>query len=118
MGKYSGALVVFEIWPDDGDLVVVPAGSRDVAVWERSGKGRTLSVWQTNPKTEDTYRVCWIALERAERRGLVKIPAGVDDWQTLMDLADVKSITPEEAEKRHGDDEDENDDEGGQVGPT
>lgn len=111
--RFSGALVVFEVWPDDGDMVVVPAGSRDVAVWEKSGKNRTLSQWQTNPKTEDTYRVCWIALERAADRGLVKIPNGVDDWVSLMDTCDVKSITPEDAAERYGDDED-----GDEVGPT
>lgn len=114
-GKYAGALVVFEVWPDDGDLVVIGAGSRDVAVWERSGKGRTLTSWQTNPKTEDTYRVCWIALERAEARGLVTIPDGIGDWQQLMALCDVVSITPEQATERYDTDEDEDD---AEVGPT
>jgi len=115
MSKFGGSLVVFEVHPDDGDLVVVGAGSRDVAVWERSGKGRTLTAWQTNPKTEDTYRVCWIALERAADRGLVKMPDGVDDWQTLMACCDVVSITPDEAAERYPDDDAQEDGDG--LGP-
>lgn len=91
-----GALMIFTVTPDVGEPLEVPAGSRDLARWEKlgrmpNGQPRTLATWQQNPSMEEMYRVCWIAMERLSRAGALQLPEGVTDWEALGELCDIVS---------------------------
>lgn len=96
------SLIIFTVTPDDGEPFEVEAGSRDIARWESSGRNRTLSSWQQNPNMTEMYRVCWIAMERLERAGKLKLPNGVDDVESLRECCDIVSRTPEGLETAPG----------------
>ena len=96
------ALMIFTVTPDDGEEFEVEAASRDLARWEQSGRGRTLASLQQNPTIAEIYRICWIAMERLERAGRLKLPDGVADYPSLMDTCDVTSRPAEGLEHLAG----------------
>lgn len=54
----------FKVTPDDGDEFTVTADSRDVLVFERASKGRTLANLVEDKSYVDLYRLAHIASKR------------------------------------------------------
>lgn len=60
-------MFLFKLTPDGGDEFEVVAGTRDVLVWEKTGKGRSLQGFTDNLHMTDLYEMAYIA---AKRQGL------------------------------------------------
>jgi hypothetical protein len=89
------ALMIFTVTPDKGEEFEVEGTSRDMARWERMGRGNTLTALQQNPSIDVTYTLCWIAMERLagqtddEGNPRLVLPEGVTDKPSLLELCDV-----------------------------
>jgi hypothetical protein len=83
------ALVTFEVYPEHGDMFELAATSRDVAAWEKQGKGRSLQKLQSEPSMADLELVAWFALEREVRAGSRTYPDGITDVLTFRSNCDV-----------------------------
>ena len=59
-------MFTFKITPDGGDTFEVPAGTRDVLVWEKSGPNRSISGLLNNLKATDMYAIAHIAAKRQQ----------------------------------------------------
>lgn len=54
----------FTVHPDDGEPYEAVATSRDVAKWERGGKGRSLGNFADNPSMRDMYDLAFLTVDR------------------------------------------------------
>lgn len=54
----------FKVTPDSGAPFEVTAGSRDVLVWEKTGKGRNVSKFRNAMEMRDLYALAHIASRR------------------------------------------------------
>jgi hypothetical protein len=98
------ALITFEIYPDEGDMFLLDATSRDVARWEKQGKGRSMAKFQSNPTMEDLELVAFIALMREVESGRRTFPAGAEDIAGFRATCDV---TPQKDKDDDDDDQEE-----------
>ena len=57
-------MFIFTIRPDAGESYELKATSRDVYVWERAGRDRTLQSFMENLSLEACYQVAHIAARR------------------------------------------------------
>lgn len=57
-------MFTFKVLPDDGESTEVIARSRDVARWERNGRGRSLGKFSENPTMVDLYALAHTACLR------------------------------------------------------
>ncbi len=88
------SMMIFTVTPDEGEQIEVVAGSRDLSRWEGlgrmdNGQPRSMATLQQNLTMDEMYRICWIAMERQAAGGRLELPAGVTDWVTLKDRADI-----------------------------
>lgn len=60
-------MFTFKVLPDDGEPFEVVATSRDVAHWERTGKGRSIGQIESNPRMSDLEEVAYLAVTRRGR---------------------------------------------------
>jgi len=91
-------MIKLQVTPDTGDPFVVDVGSRDILVWERTAKGKSLGQLQDNPQMGDLYRLAHIT---ARRTGLYA--GDLDSFETSCDIQELG---------------DKSDDEDGEGGPT
>jgi hypothetical protein len=89
----------------DGHEFRVVAGPRDVARWERTGKGRSLGSLESNPTITALYEIAWTA---TQAQSLTSCPLN-----EFLDRYEVHPIN-EDAEREAG--EEIADD--GESGPT
>lgn len=73
----------FTLRPDDGEPVEVVATTRDIVVWEKTGKGRSFSNLARDAHMADLYELAWQA---AKRQGLVDCNLGEFERTTDLDL--------------------------------
>src|SRR5690606_19493834 len=94
------SMMTFEIIPDDGDPYRLEAGSRDVLMWEKAGKGRSFGQFGSGEsmRMEHLYGLAYYA---ARRQGL--FTGSLAEWEQSVELRPVK---------------DDEDDEEGTVDPT
>jgi hypothetical protein len=59
-------MFTFKVTPDDGDPFDVPAGTRDVLMWEKNGRDRSISGLMSNLKATDMYAIAHIAARRQQ----------------------------------------------------
>ena len=59
-------MFIFTIRPDNADEYELKATSRDVYVWERTGKGRTLQTFMENLSLASCYEIAHIAARRQQ----------------------------------------------------
>lgn len=59
-------MIEFTVVPDGGETYVVTATSRDVFVWEKLGKGRSLSQMKANLHMADMYQLAHLASKRQQ----------------------------------------------------
>lgn len=59
-------MFTFTVRPDQGEEYELKAASRDVYVWERSGKGRTLSAFMEAFAISSCYELAHIAARRQQ----------------------------------------------------
>jgi hypothetical protein len=83
------ALITFEVYPDGEEMFLLDATSRDVARWEKQGKGRSMSKFQSNPSMEDLELVAFIALMREVDAGRRLFPEGCDTIGGFRERCDV-----------------------------
>lgn len=79
------AMFLFDITPDGGETFRVPATSRDVEHWERTGKGRSLATLE-RPQMAHLIEIAFLA---ASRRGLAS-----GDLAAFRAACDVTPIDP------------------------
>ncbi|MGL5911658.1 MAG: hypothetical protein ACRCZP_16780 [Phycicoccus sp.] len=58
--------MTFWVTPDEGDPYEVVAGSRDVLIWERLGRGRKLAELGDNPTMSGLYSLAHVAARRQQ----------------------------------------------------
>jgi hypothetical protein len=54
----------FLVIPDDGDVWRVTAESRDILVWERTGRGNVFAELAESPSMTAMYHLAWLASRR------------------------------------------------------
>lgn len=74
-------MIEFKVRPDAGDPFTVEATSRDVVVWEKTGKGRSFSALMDDLRMGEMYRLAWIA---SRRLGLYR--GELSEFETTVDL--------------------------------
>lgn len=74
-------MFLFKLTPDGGDEFEVVAGTRDVLMWERTAKGRSLGAFTNELKMADLYEMAYIA---AKRQG--KWDGNRADFEDTMEL--------------------------------
>lgn len=77
----------FVATPDEGEPYEFVARSRDVVVWEKTGKNRSLGALQETRRFTDIYSLAHVA---ARRLGLFS--GSLDDFEKAVDL----EVLPEE----------------------
>jgi hypothetical protein len=88
----------------------VVAGPRDVARWERTGKGRSLGSLESNPTITALYEIAWTA---CQAQGLTSCPLTefLDRYEVHPINEDAEREAAEEAGEQPADDD-------GESGPT
>src|SRR5690554_3921102 len=81
------SMMTFEIIPDDGDPYRLEAGSRDVLMWEKAGKGRSFGQFGSGEsmRMEHLYGLAYYA---ARRQGL--FTGSLAEWEQSVELRPVK----------------------------
>lgn len=59
-------MITFTVAPESGDPYEVTATSRDVYVWEKTSKGRSMSQLRADVRIEDLYRLAHLASKRLQ----------------------------------------------------
>lgn len=59
-------MIEFHVSPDGGEPYEVTATSRDVYIWEKLGKGRTLAQLKDNLQMADMYQLAHLASKRQQ----------------------------------------------------
>lgn len=57
-------MIEFTVAPDDAEKYKVTAESRDIVVWERTGKGKSFASLMDDLRMTEMYRVAHIASRR------------------------------------------------------
>lgn len=57
-------MFLFKLTPDGGDTFEVRATTRDVLVWEKTAKGRSLTSLMNDLKVSDMYEIAYVAAKR------------------------------------------------------
>lgn len=60
-------MFLFKLTPDGGDTFEVRATTRDVLMWEKTAKGRSLSALMNELRVADMYEIAYVS---AKRQGL------------------------------------------------
>ena len=69
-------MITFTLTPDYGDALTVEADSRDIFVWEKTNKGKSLGQLKDNLLMADMYPIAHIACKRLGE----DVPAKLDDF--------------------------------------
>ncbi|WP_406046583.1 hypothetical protein [Kribbella sp. NBC_00889] len=69
-------MITFTLTPDYGDSLVVEADSRDIFVWEKTNKGKSLGQLKDNLLMGDMYPIAHIAAKRLGE----DVPGKLDDF--------------------------------------
>jgi hypothetical protein len=77
-------MMTFKVIPDGGEPYQVTAHSRDVLVWEKSGKGRTFSQLADHLSMTDMYGLAYTA---ARRQGMST--GTLQDFEQSVDMMPV-----------------------------
>jgi len=96
---------VSDVIPDDGAEFRVVAGPRDVAHWERTGKGRSLGKLESDPSITALFEIAWTA---CTRQGLWSGPL-----TEFLDRCEVHPINEAQEAADAADADDDTDDESG-----
>jgi hypothetical protein len=80
----------FEIRPDHGEPYKLTAESRDVLVWEKTGRGRSLKTLTDNVSLADMYEISHIA---ARRQGFFN--GNLGEWEKTVNLDLTDSGEPD-----------------------
>lgn len=81
----------FRVTPDGGEPYAVKADSRDVLVWEKTGKGKAFSKLMEDLSMVDLYRMAHIA---SRRQGL--FTGSLDEFEQNCKLGfeESEEVTP------------------------
>jgi hypothetical protein len=71
----------FTVKPDDADEFEAIATSRDVVMWEKLGKGRSVSKFAQGPTMADLYSLAHVTCRR-----LSLFSGSLDDFEKSVDL--------------------------------
>lgn len=69
-------MIAFTLTPDHGDDLEVEADSRDIYVWEKTNKGKSLAQLKSNLLMGDLYAIAHITCKRLAE----DVPAKLDDF--------------------------------------
>lgn len=90
-------MFLFKVTPDGGETFEVKASTRDVLMWEKTGRDRSLTGLTEKLHVADMYEIAYLA---AKRQGLfdgarAEFEASVElDFQEDQDAADPTSAAP------------------------
>ena len=87
---------VFTLIPDDGEQLTLVADSRDILMWERMAKGRSLGALGKDARISDFYEVAHIAARR--KRGF---DGALPDFEAAyaIDLVDEDDVEEDDDEE-------------------
>lgn len=74
-------MITIRVSPDDGEPYEVIAGSRQVMLWEQTGRNNTLARLNENPRMEDFYFIGHLS---AVKSG--KFTGSLDEFKNSVDL--------------------------------
>jgi hypothetical protein len=69
-------MITFTLTPDHGEELVIEADSRDIYVWERTNRGKSLGQLKDNLLMGDLYPIAHIAAKRQA----ADVPAKLEDF--------------------------------------
>jgi hypothetical protein len=69
-------MITFTLTPDHGDDLEVEADSRDIYVWEKTNRGKSLGQLKSNLLMGDLYAIAHITCKRLTE----DVPAKLDDF--------------------------------------
>lgn len=90
-------MFLFKLTPDGQDTFEVRATTRDVLVWEKSAKGRSLTALMNDLRVTDLYEIAYVS---AKRQGLwdsnrADFEDRIDlDFEEEKDAADPTNAAP------------------------
>lgn len=87
-------MLEFRVVPDDGSAFELVADTRDVLVWEKTAKGRTMKNLMEDIAITDMYRIAYIA---AKRQGLYDGNQQEFEQSVVIDLQNGESPDPTQA---------------------
>jgi hypothetical protein len=107
-------MFTFDLAPDGGAQYRVVATSRDVSLWERTGKGRSLAAIERDARMSQLEEIAHIAAQR--RAGYV---GSLADFRSTVDVTPIDVDAEREAERKRAEADGEDvDDESDPSGPT
>lgn len=89
----------FKVRPDHAEPYEVTATSRDVLVWERTTKGRTLQALAGDPAMVDMYKIAFLA---SQRQGMFHGTQQEFEAQCEIDFEDEPEPDPTQPEASAG----------------
>lgn len=81
----------FKVMPDDGDAYEVVGTTRDIAKWEKTNKGASLHVLQSQMRATDLYKIAYNAVTR---HGLFEGSFKDFEDSTDLDILDDEDVDP------------------------
>lgn len=60
-------MFIFKLTPDHGDSFEIRAGTRDILVWEKVAKNRSLSALMEDLRVADLYEIAYVSAKRQGR---------------------------------------------------
>jgi len=88
----------FTIKPDGGEPFEIEASTRDILVWEKAGRDRSMSRLVNDMHMADVYQVAHIAARR-----LQMFTGPLDEFEKTCDL-DIRKILTDESDGDDGSD--------------
>lgn len=74
-------MITIRVTPDAGEPYEVTAGSRQVMLWEQTGRNNTLARLNENPRMEDFYFIGHLSAVKAG-----KFTGSLDEFKNSVDL--------------------------------
>lgn len=87
-------MIRMRVTPDSGEPYTIEPASRDVLLWERSGKGRSISRLSEEPAVADLYSLAHTA---ARRQGRISMSVELAEFEQSVDL-DVDRVTDDDGD--------------------
>lgn len=90
-------MLTLRIIPDDGDPYELVAGSRQIMLWEATGRNNTLARLNDNPSMPDFYFIGHLAAVKAG-----KFAGSLDEFKNSVDLEMLPQSEDGESPTRPG----------------
>lgn len=92
-------MIEFDVRPDGADEFRLVATSRDVSLWERTGKGRSVGQIERDPRMSQLEEVAYTA---CRRQGLWS--GTLEEFRANVDIQPIDQSTKDDEDEQEGTD--------------